>query len=82
MVVTISVELNDKDYRFIKRYADINNISITELFKQTVIEKIEDETDHKKYKESMSEHNNNPITFSHKEVKKILEPDLLWCHCL
>lgn len=73
MVVTISVELNDKDYRFIKRYADINNISITELFKQTVIEKIEDETDHKIYKESMSEHNNKPITFSHKEVKKILE---------
>lgn len=73
MVVTISVELNDKDYRFIKRYADINNISITELFKQTVIEKIEDETDHKIYKESMSEHNNNPITFSRKEVKKILE---------
>lgn len=73
MVVTISVELNDEDYRFIKRYADINNISITELFKQTVIEKIEDETDHKIYKESMSEHKNNPITFSHKEVKKILE---------
>ena len=73
MVVTISVELNDKDYRFIKRYADINNISITELFKQTVIEKIEDETDHKIYKESMSEHNNNPIIFSHKEAKKILE---------
>ena len=71
--MTISVELNDKDYRFIKRYADINNISITELFKQTVIEKIEDETDHKIYKESMSEHNNHPITFSHKEVKKILE---------
>lgn len=71
--MTISVELNDKDYRFIKRYADINNISITELFKQTVIEKIEDETDHKIYKKSMSEHNNNPITFSHKEVKKILE---------
>ena len=71
--MTISVELNDKDYRFIKRYADINNISITELFKQTVIEKIEYETDHKIYKESMSERNNNPITFSHKEVKKILE---------
>lgn len=71
--MTISVELNDKDYRFIKRYADINNISITELFKQTVIEKIEDETDHKIYKESMSGHNNNPIIFSHKEAKKILE---------
>ena len=71
--MTISVELNDKDYRFIKRYADINNISITELFKQTVIEKIEDETDHKIYKQSMIEHNNNPITFSRKEVKKILE---------
>lgn len=71
--MTISVELNDEDYRFIKRYADINNISITELFKQTVIKKIEDETDHKIYKESMSEHKNNHITFSHKEVKKILE---------
>lgn len=73
MVVTLSVKLNDEDYKLIKRYADINNISITELFKQTVIEKIEDETDHKIYKESMSEHNNNPIIFSHKEAKKILE---------
>lgn len=73
MVLTLSVKLNDEDYKLIKRYADINNISITELFKQTVIEKIEDETDHKIYKESMSEHNNNPITFSHKEAKKILE---------
>lgn len=73
MVLTLSVKLNDEDYKLIKRYADINNISITELFKQTVIEKIEDETDHKIYKESMSEHNNNPIIFSHKEAKKILE---------
>ena len=39
--MTISVRFNDEDTKFIKEYADMNNISISELAKKAVLEKIE-----------------------------------------
>lgn len=40
--MTISLRLNDEDTKLIKKYAEINNVSISELFRQAVIERIED----------------------------------------
>lgn len=38
--MTISVRLSDKDTELIKAYSDMNNISLSDLIRNAVIEKI------------------------------------------
>lgn len=71
--MTISVRLNDKDTELIKAYADINNISISDLIRNAVLEKIEDEYDLECYEKAMKEFKKNPKTYTLDEVKKELE---------
>ena len=70
--MTISVRLSDKDTELIKAYADMNNISLSDLVRNAVIEKIEDEYDLKVYYEAMEEYNKNPKTYTLDEVEKEL----------
>lgn len=70
--MTISVRLSDKDTELIKKYADINNISLSDLIRNAVIEKIEDEYDLKCYYEAMEEYKKNPKTYTIEEVKEEL----------
>ncbi len=70
--MTISLRLNDEDTKLIKKYAEMNNISISELFRQSVLERIEDEYDLDCYNKAMEEYKNNPVTYSLDEVKKEL----------
>lgn len=70
--MTISLRLNEKDTKLIKDYAKLNNISISDLFRQTVIEKIEDEMDLDAYNKAYEEYLKNPKTYTLKEVKKEL----------
>ena len=51
--MTISVRFNDEDTKFIKEYADMNNISISELAKKAVLEKIEKFEKNKKLKDDI-----------------------------
>ena len=43
--MTISVRLNEKDAELIKAYAEMNNISLSELKRNAILEKIENEYD-------------------------------------
>ncbi|MGN0455089.1 MAG: type II toxin-antitoxin system RelB family antitoxin [Ruminococcus sp.] len=70
--MTISLRLNDEDTKLIKKYAEINNISISDLFRQSVLERIEDEYDLECYNKAMAEYKNNPVTHTLDEVKKEL----------
>ena len=70
--MTISVRLSDKDTELIKAYANMNNISLSDLVRIAVLEKIEDEYDLKSYYEAMKEYNKNPKTYTMDEVKKEL----------
>ncbi len=70
--MTISVRLNDKDTALIKAYAEMNNISLSELIRNAVMEKIEDEYDLECYKKAMQEYKENPKTYTMDEVKKEL----------
>ena len=38
--MTISLRLNDEDTMLIKKYAELNSLSVSELIRQAVIEKI------------------------------------------
>lgn len=71
--MTISVRLSDKDTELIKAYAKINNISLSDLIRNAVLEKIEDEYDLECYKKAIEEYKKNPKTYTLEEVKEELE---------
>ncbi len=73
--MTISVRLSDNDTELIKAYADMNNISLSDLIRNAVLEKIEDEYDLKTYYEAMEEYRKNPKTYTLDEVEKELGLD-------
>lgn len=73
--MTVSVRLNEEDEKLIKAYASMNHISLSELIRNAVLEKIEDEYDLECYKKAMKEYKKNPKTYSHEEVKEMLEID-------
>lgn len=70
--MTISVRLSDEDTELIKAYAKMNNISLSDLIRNAVLEKIEDEYDLECYNKAIKEYNKNPKTYTMEEAKKEL----------
>lgn len=70
--MTISLRLNDEDTVLFKKYAELNGITVSELLRQSVIHRIEDEYDLNAYKEAMAEFKKNPVIYSLDEVEKEL----------
>ena len=70
--MTVSLRLTDQDEQLFKAYAQMNGISLSELFRSSVLEKIEDEYDLAVYRESLAEYNKNPVSYSLKDVKEML----------
>lgn len=70
--MTICVRLNDADTELVRRYAELNDVSISELVRKALMEKIEDEIDLKLWEKAMAEYRQNPVTYSHEEAKKML----------
>lgn len=70
--MTISVRLSDKDATLFKTYAQMNGMSMSELIRSSVMERIEDEYDIKVYEEAMMEYLSDPETYSLDEVEKEL----------
>lgn len=68
----ISLRLSDTDAALFKKYAELNGITVSELIRQSVMERIEDEYDLKAYEKAMEEYQKNPITYSLDEVEKEL----------
>lgn len=70
--MTISLRLSEQDALLIKKYAEINGLSISELVRQAVLEKIENEFDIKAYKDAMDQLKEDNTTYSLSEVEKKL----------
>ena len=71
----ISVRLDDNDGRLLRKYAKMNDISISELVRRAVREKIEDEYDIEAYDRAMKEYKADQAEYSHDEVRKALGLD-------
>ena len=72
LTMNVSVRLNDEDTRLIKAYADMYGITVSELIRKSVLERIEDEFDLKLYNEAIEEYKKNPVSYSLDEVEKEL----------
>ena len=71
--MTISVRLSDKDTELIKAYAEMNGMSLSDLVRKSILEKIEDEYDLECYYEAMKEYEKNPKTYTTEEVKQMMK---------
>ena len=70
--MAISLRLSDEDTALIKQYAALHNISLSDLFRQAVMEKIEDEYDLNAYEKAMAEYRADPTVYTLDEVEKEL----------
>ena len=70
--MAISLRLTNDDTALIKNYASLHNVSISELFRQAVMEKIEDEYDLQCYEKAMQEYKKDSTTYSLDEVEREL----------
>lgn len=71
--MTISVRLNKKDEELVKVYAKMNNISLSDLVRNAIMEKIENEYDLQCYEKAIEEYKQNPKTYTLDEIKKELD---------
>ena len=70
--MTVSLRLNKEEERLIKKYAELKQVSLSELFRTALIEKIEDEYDLQCYEKAIKEYNDDPKTYTLEEVEKEL----------
>ena len=70
--MAISLRLSEEDKMIIKTYAEMHNISVSDLIRQAVMEKIEDEYDLNAYNKAMASYLSDPTTYSLDEVEKEL----------
>ena len=73
--MTISLRMSKEDTELVKKYAAIKGVSVSDLLRQTTMERTEDEYDLKCYKEAMAEYEQDPVTYSLDEVEKEIMRD-------
>lgn len=74
--MTISLRLSEADSILFKKFAEMKGITVSELIRSSVTERIEDEYDLKVYKKAMQEFKKNPVTYSLEEVEKKLQKNI------
>lgn len=72
-MTTISLRLEDTDAQLIKEYAGMKKMTVSELIRQTVLERIEEEFDLHAYKKAAETFQTDPSTYTHEEVGRLLE---------
>ena len=73
MMSTISLRMDEEEEKLIKEYAKAKNITISALFRNAVLEKIEDEIDLDLYHVAMKQHIKNHQVLSFDEMMKELD---------
>lgn len=75
--MTISLRLSNEDSEIIKAYAELNGLSVSDLVRRAVLERIEDEYDLKAYARAKEAYLRNPKTYSLEEVERELGIDVI-----
>ena len=71
--MAISLRLTQEDTMLIKKYAEMNNMSVSDLIRQCVMGHIQNEYDLELFDRAMAEYKANPKTYSLNEVEKELK---------
>ena len=70
--MAISLRLTEQETKLFKNYAKLNGITISELVRQSVLERIESECDLQAYQKAILNYKSNPVTYSLDEVEEML----------
>lgn len=70
--MTVSVRLSQQDATLFKRYAELNGLSVSEMVRRAVMERIEEEYDMMCYEKALKDYKKNPETFTLDEVEREL----------
>lgn len=70
--MSISIRMNDKEVELIKKYAELNGTTLSEVMRRAILEKIEDEFDIFLYEKAFGEYEQNPKTYTLEEAKTLL----------
>lgn len=70
--MTVSVRLNDDDAALFRDYAALHGLTMSELIRRAVLERINDAYDMRCYDRVMAEYRAHPETFTLDEVEKEL----------
>ena len=70
--MTISIRLNPAEDELIRGYASMNGISVSELMRRAVLEKIDNELDLRLFEEAYEEFKKDQKTYTLEEVEKEL----------
>ena len=70
--MTISLRIGNEEATLIKKYAEINNMTVSDFLRAVALERIENEIDLKAYNEAMKAYEKDSTTYSHEEVKQML----------
>ena len=74
-MATISLRLSEYEDNLIKNYAALRKMNISELIRQAVLERIEDEYDLQLYEKAMRKYNKNSKTYTLNEIEQELALD-------
>lgn len=72
LLTVISLRIDTQEEKLIKEYAKANNISVSALFRNAVLEKNEDEINLGLHNQAMTKHKKNPQRISFKDMLKEL----------
>ena len=69
--MVVSIRMSDEEKQLAESYAKLNGISLSEAIKRAYFEKIEEEYDVALADMVLREYEQNHISYSHEEVKKM-----------
>ena len=71
--MAFSIRLTENEKALAESYARLHSISLAEAFKRALFERIEDEYDISVADEAYREYLENPKTYTHEEVRELLD---------
>lgn len=71
--MNISIRLTKEESELIRKYAELNETTVSDVMRQAILAKIEDEFDIFLYEEAYKEFQKKPKTYTLEEAKKILD---------
>ena len=71
--MTVSLDLNSEVGKILQTYAEMCGMTVSEICKKFVLERVEDEFDLKALDDALEEYRKNPVSYSLKDVIKELD---------
>lgn len=71
--MNISIRLSKEESELIRKYAELNDTTVSDVMRQAILSKIEDEFDIFLYDEAYKEFQRKPKIYTLEETKKILD---------